>query len=73
MKQDEVGNLILIIFRWTHTYWYTFLDKVLPGAGLMTVVKKVLLDQTISSVSAVSSLNHWQFILLFKKVNSTID
>ena len=30
-------------------YWYTFLDKVLPGATSSTVVKKILMDQIIAS------------------------
>ena len=29
--------------------WYTFLDKVLPGATSSTVVKKIFLDQIVAS------------------------
>jgi len=32
-----------------HHFWYKFLDRVIPGAALLSVGKKILLDQTIFS------------------------
>ena len=32
-----------------HHFWYSFLDKVLPGAALLTVAKKIVLDQATFS------------------------
>ena len=32
-----------------HHIWYGFLDRVIPGASLLSVVKKIVLDQTAFS------------------------
>lgn len=32
-----------------HHFWYGFLDRVIPGASLLSVGKKILLDQTAFS------------------------
>lgn len=41
-------SLGLVMGPYNH-YWYTLLDKILPLANFKTVVKKILLDQTIFS------------------------
>lgn len=57
---ERSGHMMIVGLGlgWTHNFWYTFLDRVLPGAALMTVAKKVILDQTISS-----PFSNWFFFM----------
>ena len=32
-----------------HHFWYIFLERIIPGAALFSVGKKILLDQTMFS------------------------
>ena len=36
-------------------FWYGFLDRLLPGAGLRTVTKKVLADQVVFSPVCIAA------------------
>ena len=44
------GRLLIVGFTQglPHHWWYTWLDRVLPGNSLKTVVKKILADQLSS-------------------------
>jgi len=47
---DRNGRLLIVGFTQglPHHWWYTWLDRVLPGNSLKTVVKKILADQLSS-------------------------
>lgn len=55
---QNTGNLATVgagFFGPFYFYWYKFLDAMLPGKLVTTIVKKVLIDQAIAGVIGLSA------------------
>lgn len=73
--RQRLGRLTVVGFLEgpVHHYYYTLLDKALPGMDLVTVSKKIFLDQTVASPTFIAIFFYCCGLMEGKSLRSCTD